>query len=71
MFTLTWTTEKEQGPETIIIKGQKQTKIETNLVGRKARKFNSGGENMRHASGHQDKNERKLKKKANRNTYNE
>ena len=43
----------------IIIKRQKQTKIETNLVGRKTRRFNSGGENMRYSSGHQDKNERK------------
>ena len=60
MSTLTWKTDKEQGREIIIIiKRQKQTKIETNLVGRKTRKFNSGGENMRNSSGHQDKNERK------------
>ena len=45
-------------------------KQETKFAGIKTWKSYSGGENMRNASHHQGENERQLKKKVNRNTYN-
>ena len=46
----------------------KKTK-DTNFAGRITRKFYSGGEKMRNASGHQGENEWQ-RKKVNRNSYN-
>jgi len=62
MSILTWITGKELEREI------KKTK-ETDFVVRKTGKFYSGGEETRNASGHQGKNERQLKKKMNRTTY--